>query len=58
MKKYNQKLIELAEEIKDIQDDKGGWLPNKLDVLTEKMNYLIGYILAYKEIRYVNEDPD
>jgi hypothetical protein len=49
-KKYKDKLIELAEEIKDIKEDKNGWRMDKWHVLQSKCDYLIGYILALKEI--------
>lgn len=50
MKDYLQRLVELAEELQAIQDDKNGYHLNKYDVIRSKINYLIGYILASKDL--------
>lgn len=47
-KEYKTRLIQLAEEIKEIQD---GLYLNKFDLMKEKVNHLLGYILVLKELK-------
>lgn len=46
---YKQRLIALAQEILDIRDNIGGFSLNKQEIMNEKLNYLLGYIMALKE---------
>ena len=45
--KYKQRLIQLAKDIKQVRE---GLHINKYDLLQQKINHLIGYILSLEEL--------